>query len=177
MPNTPKLCPITELAELWGVDVRTMRDWLRGLPADVPGKSGRGNAALWTVPRLITHRFVRSSGSDEGEALDLDQERARQAKASADKLEIENAVRRGEFAPVDVFDAAFLEYTRVVTAMLDGLEPNLRRLLPHLSESDYSRIYQHLATERDRIAARLEGDIWADAQDGEARGDVVETPA
>lgn len=177
MPNTAKLCAITELAELFGIDVRTMREWLRGLPADVPGKSGRGNAALWSVPRLVAHKFARPGAAGGGEALDLERERARQAKATADKLELENAVKRGEFAPVEIFDAAFLDYTRQVTSMLDGLEPNLRRLLPHLSQADYQRIYNHLASERERIAARLESDSNEVAQDGETSGESVEVAA
>jgi phage terminase Nu1 subunit (DNA packaging protein) len=177
MSRAPKLCPITELAELFGVDVRTMRDWLQGLPADVPGKSGRGNAALWTVTRLITHKFLRGESSATGADLDLDQERARQAKASADKLELENAVRRGEFAPVEIFDSAFMDYTRQVTSMLDGLEPNLRRILPHLSESDYSRIHNHIASERERIAARLQSGLDADAENGDQGGTVMAATA
>jgi phage terminase Nu1 subunit (DNA packaging protein) len=173
--SRPRLCTIVELAALFDVNVRTIRNWTTGLPPDVEGRSGRGNAARWSLPRLINHKTPRDTGS--GGRLDLEQERARQAKESADKLEFENMVRRGVFAPLSVFDEAFQGYTRQVTSMLDGVTPNLRRLLPHLSEADHQRIYNHLATERERIAARLERGLWSNEPGGEEGSEAMEATA
>ena len=55
-------------------------------------KGGRDLAA----DRIAYIRHLRDSASNSGSSLDLSIERARQAKETADKLALENAVSRGE---------------------------------------------------------------------------------
>ena len=154
--SRPRLCTIGELAALFDVNVRTIRNWTTGLPPDVEGRSGRGNAARWSLPRLINHKTPRDTGS--GGRLDLEQERARQSKESADKLEFENMVRRGEFAPIEVYETAIDGLASRFISALDALAPNVRRQLPHLSEADHINIEKIISNDRARLATRLAGD-------------------
>jgi phage terminase Nu1 subunit (DNA packaging protein) len=89
----PQLISYRDIGGLFGVSNRTARSWCEGLAPDMPGGNGAPNK--FTLMRVIEHHFL-VRGTPEGEQLDLDQERARQAKEQADKLGMANAVERGE---------------------------------------------------------------------------------
>ena len=89
----PQLVAYRDISALFGVSERTARVWCEGLAPDSPG--GKGKPNKFQLMRVIEHHFLIRSTPD-GEQLDLDQERARQAKEQADKLGMANAVERGE---------------------------------------------------------------------------------
>ena len=74
-----------ELAAIHGIDERTLRRW------DDSGHP-RNPDGTYSAPASIEWRIAHELGTTR----DLDQERARLAAAQADKVEMENAVRRGE---------------------------------------------------------------------------------
>ena len=80
-----------QAAALLTVTPRTLRDW-QAEDAAIP----RNGDGTYPGPELIQWWFSKQAGSE----LDLNAERARLAKAQADKTEIEVAVRAGELAPV-----------------------------------------------------------------------------
>ena len=89
------LFSIRRLAEIFGVNERTIRSWVTGLePDQVAGKGGGRGRHLYSVPRIIEHHFAPRDAN--GEVLDLNAERARVAKEQADKLERDNAIARGD---------------------------------------------------------------------------------
>lgn len=73
-----------QCADMHGVDVRTIRRW------DEDGHPKQDDGT-YIASESIAWRLQRETGSD----LDLNAERARLAKAQADKTEIENAHRAG----------------------------------------------------------------------------------
>lgn len=89
-----------QCADMHGVDVRTIRRW------DEDGHPKNADATH-TASESIAWRMQRESGSD----LDYTAERARLAKAQADKTEIENEVRAG----------GLLEKSRVIREVGDML--------------------------------------------------------
>jgi phage terminase Nu1 subunit (DNA packaging protein) len=91
-----------------GVDVRTIRRW------DEEGHPKNADAT-YTASESIAWRLQRESGSD----LDYTAERARLAKAQADKTEIENAVRAGQL----------LDASRVVREVGDMLSAFRARVI------------------------------------------------
>lgn len=74
-------------AALLGVTARTLRDW-----ADAP----RNTDGTYDGPALVGWLVQRDSGRD----LDPVHERARRDKEQADRLALENQLRRGEVAPL-----------------------------------------------------------------------------
>jgi phage terminase Nu1 subunit (DNA packaging protein) len=83
-------------AALLGITPRAFADW-RIEPCE-----RRGRDAYYHWPAVfaeyLKRRFPNVNPDDDGEYLDLNQERARLAKEQADKLEMENAIQRGEIA-------------------------------------------------------------------------------
>lgn len=166
---SPKLLKIEDLAALWGVSSRAVREWLSDTRPAQTGTGRRGSPNLYTVPQVAALRYGVGGTGVTDQRLDLEQERARQAHETANKLALENALTRGEVAPIDHFETEIEQYTRQLAALLDGIGPNLRRLLPHLSDADHHRIEQHIADERNRFSAGLAGDQGTDA-DGDTEG-------
>lgn len=84
-----------ELAKIFGVAEETITQWMKaGMPIKAQRKGTRGNE-YETVDCIRWYLHRDSSGAG---ALDLNQERARLAKAQADKTELEAAELRGELA-------------------------------------------------------------------------------
>lgn len=84
-----------QLADVFGVAEETITQWTKaGLPVKVARKGSKGNE--YVVADCIRWYVARESGG-EG-ALDLTQERARLAKAQADKTELEAEELRGDLA-------------------------------------------------------------------------------
>lgn len=165
----PKLLKIEDLAALWGVSSRAMREWLSDQRPAQTGTGRRGSPNLYTVPQVAALRYGVGGTGTNDQRLDLEQERARQAHETANKLALENALTRGEVAPIQHFETEIESYTRQLAALLDGITPNLRRLLPHLSDADHHRIDQYITDERNRFSSGLAGDPESDGS-GEAEG-------
>lgn len=95
-------------AELLGVTARTLRDW-----TDAP----RNADGSYDGPALVAWLVQRHGGSD----LDPVHERARRDKEQADRLALENRLRRGEVAPL-------AEVARAWEAVLQACRLRLLRL-------------------------------------------------
>lgn len=77
----------SEIAALFSVTTRAVRDWAEeGIPRNADG--------TYPGPAVVAWYCAREGGS----LLDYTAERARLAKAQADKTEIENAVRCGDLS-------------------------------------------------------------------------------
>jgi phage terminase Nu1 subunit (DNA packaging protein) len=84
-----------QLASVFGVSEETITQWMKaGMPVRTQRKGTRGNE--YETADCIRWYVARDSGGDR--ALDLTQERARLAKAQADKTELEAAELRGDLA-------------------------------------------------------------------------------
>jgi phage terminase Nu1 subunit (DNA packaging protein) len=175
VPTLTKLLSISEHAACWGIVTRAMHNRLSAIRPDQQGSGVRGNPNLYSA-EVVARVMLGSTAEEANERLDLDQERARQAKASADKLELENALRRGEVAPMNFMSDEITQYTRQLAAFLDGLGPNMRRILPHLAETDHARVDAHLIHERSRLSTRLaSASEPVETDQGSGRGAVNST--
>ena len=137
------LLSVTELAQVLEMTQGNMSKRLKDLEPDLL----EGNAKFYRLVRVLAH----INGND----LDPTYERARLSKEQADKLALENAVSRGELAPLEFFESTVTRYTRQVAAMLDAVPNRLRQMLPHLTPLDFARIEGLLTNERQRLADRL----------------------
>lgn len=109
------------LADLFGVTVRTVSDWQREADFPAPTKEGRRNLydAAAVVGWWRDREIARLIEGEDGKLLDLNHERARLAKAQADRQELALARERGELVPVElVGEAVGSDYTRVRARLL-----------------------------------------------------------
>jgi phage terminase Nu1 subunit (DNA packaging protein) len=101
----------TEAAALLGIAPRTLRDW-----ADAPrNSSGRYN---WIS--LLGYRDAKLYGDRE-----FDDQRERLAAAQAEKVETENAVRRGELAVMSEVQRVWSDHIAAARAKLLGIPAKL----------------------------------------------------
>ena len=91
-----KLITLTEIADLTGKAWRTVKKVVASAGIDPIKRTPR--ADLYDSEAVLRALYERPTTIDGDEALGLGQEKARQHKEAADKLAMENAVRRGELA-------------------------------------------------------------------------------
>ncbi len=128
----------TQVAYMLDCDVRTLSTYQKRqthpLPVAVKGKRGQSHqydpqAVLkWKVRQEV----ARLSVVDDGSVLDLEYERARLAKAQADKTERENTVRDGELAPIEALTFAIADFAAQGVAILEGIPKRIKASLPSL---------------------------------------------
>lgn len=100
--------------------------------------------------RLREQAAGRYSASD----LDLTEERARLARAQSERIEMENAVKRGELAPIDTLRDALVPVVAQIAAILDAVPVKLKRESPQLTATDLDIIKREIAKAQN-IAAEV----------------------
>ena len=133
-------------ARLLGITPRGFADW------NVKPYERKGNQVFYSWPYVREERDRRYFGVDDedmpgDERLDLDQERARQAKEQADKLALENAALREEVAYVDdiammmgqalgSFRARLLAAASKLAPLVNPEDPDVARELIEVEHSE-----------------------------------------
>lgn len=105
--------------------------------------------------------------------LDLAAERARLAKAQADKVEMQNAERRGELAPVAMMELVLANVGVKVGRILDTIPAMVRRRVPAADAKTIDAIESDIAKCRNMAATMTLADLERD-EDDDAADDVVE---
>ena len=116
--------------------------------------------------QYIRHLRALAKGADQDEPLDDDAnmrrqqvvdtinvEKARQAAEMADKLAMENAVRRRELAPVSELRSAMTQVGSLIRTRLESLPAQLKRRIPHLRASELGIVKQEMARLSDELAS------------------------
>lgn len=124
------------------------------------GALPRDSTCLAMLDAYIERLQTQAAGRDiDG---NLTRERARLAKESADKIARENAVARGEYAPLAVLEAALSHVTRQLATQLDSIVPTLRRRQPDLPAAALRQVGDVLVQCRELCARASLGDANAD---------------
>lgn len=153
-----------QLAECLGVFHVTIAKWEReGLPVEERGVGKR--ASKYSLPAalkwFIAHERARYE-SVEG-VSNLDAERAGLAREQRKRIEMQNAVRRGELLEVDVVTAAAGELLGTLRASLLALPAALAGILEATAREGGAPAVEALL--RDRIeGALLELSQWRPAE-------------
>lgn len=97
----------SELAEILGKSERTLTTWQKnGMPISVDG-GGRGYANTYdtaeVIDWLLRNELEKHLNTDQ-QVLDYDYERARLTHNQANKVEMENAVMRGDLIPAELVE-------------------------------------------------------------------------
>lgn len=89
----------SKLAELFRVTTKTVNEWIaEGMPTRKAGGKGAGNAAKINLAEAVSWYHERRAPRVEAEA-----QRARKDRETADRIALENALRRGEV--IEMVDA------------------------------------------------------------------------
>lgn len=122
--------------------------------------------------RLTYIRRLREQAAGRAAAGDLDLagERARLARAQAEKVEMQNAVTRGELAPVVLIEQVLTNTAARIAGIFDALPGAIRRRVPLLTAGDVDLIAAEVAKARNRVASMSLADLEQPGEDGQAEG-------
>ncbi|WP_338618175.1 terminase small subunit [Pigmentiphaga sp. CHJ604] len=110
-------------------------------------------AGNWLLAYCASLREVASGRQPTGEKLDLDVQRARLAAAQAERIELENGVKRGDLAPATILEQVLAAAGSKVAAALDAIPSVLKLRLPMLSAADIAVVRTEIAKARNAVAA------------------------
>lgn len=120
------------------------------------------------IRRLREQAAGRSASGD----LDLASERAALARAQRDKIEMQNAVTRGELAPVALIEEVLTKAASKVAGVLDAIPGMVRRRVPLLMADDIDLIAAEVAKARNTVAAMSLADLKEISTDADVCTDV-----
>lgn len=103
--------------------------------------------------------------------LDLATERARLAKEQADKVAMQNAVTRGELAPVVLIEEVLTKAAAKVAGVFDAIPGVVRRRFPALPSEAIELIGGEIAKARNVVAAMSLADLSNDADSADDGAD------
>jgi len=109
-----------------------------------------GQIRLAYIRRL---REAAAGRGGEGAVGELAAERARLAREQADKIAMQNAVTRGELAPVALIEEVLTKAASKVAGVLDAIPGMIRRRVPLLTADDIDLIAGEVAKARNTVAA------------------------
>lgn len=92
-------------------------------------------------------------------ALDLAGERARLAKEQADRVAMQNAITRGELAPVALIEQVLAATAAKVAGIFDAIPGLVRRRVPRLSREELDLIAGEIAKVRNIVAGMSLSDL------------------
>lgn len=119
----------------------------------------------------IRHLREMAAGRAAAGDLDLATERAMLAREQRIKIEMQNAVTRGELAPVALLEQVLTSAASKVAGVLDAIPSMVRRRVPHLTSDDIDLIASEVAKARNTVAGMSLADI--NAESGEVDADPV----
>lgn len=131
---------VRELAAEWAIDSKqiTLAEWrlryLRKLREEAAGRAAVGD-------------------------LDLATERARLAKEQADKFAMQNAVTRGELAPVILLEEILTKTASKIAGIFDAIPGNIHRRFPEIPTDAINQIAGEIIKIRNTVAAMSFDDL------------------
>lgn len=99
-----------------------------------------------------SHLREQAAGRATKGDLDLATERAGLAKAQRERIEMQNAVTRGELAPTILMEEVLAKVASKIVGPLEAIWPNLRRRVPTLTAKEGEIITKTIAEARNVIA-------------------------
>lgn len=117
----------------------------------------------------IRHLREMAAGRAASGDLDLATERALLAREQRLRIEMQNAVTRGELAPVALLEEVLTAAASKVAGVLDAIPGMIRRRVPLLTADDIDLIAGEVAKARNTVAVMSLADL-------EDRAEVVDPP-
>lgn len=156
------------LAEIFGVDVRTIQRWQdQGMP--VIGGGGKGNEVLYSAADAIKWyaerdatleneklrqevEEMRKAGESDLQPGTLDYERYRLIRAQADAQELTNLVKESEVIEVDFCTFLLSRVSGEMAAIFDTIPLSMQRRFPELDKRHIEFLKVHIAKVRNKAS-------------------------
>lgn len=129
-------------------------------------------AGDWLIAYCGNLREVAAGRAATGD-LDLAGERAALARAQRERIEMQNAVTRGELAPVILIEEVLTKAASKTAGILDAIPGMIRRRVPLLTADDIDLIAGEVAKARNIVAAMSLDDL----NDSGSGADIAVPPA
>ena len=107
----------------------------------------------------IRHLREQAAGRAASGDLDLATERARLAKEQADKVAMQNAVTRGDLAPVVMIEEVLTKTAARIAGIFDAIPGLVRRRVPSLRAEEIDLIAAEIARVRNVVAGMSLADL------------------
>lgn len=107
----------------------------------------------------IRHLREQAAGRAASGDLDLATERARLAKEQADKVAMQNAVTRGDLAPVVMIEEVLTKTAARIAGIFDAIPGLVRRRVPSLRSDEIELIAAEIARIRNVVAGMSLADL------------------
>ena len=151
-----------QFGEMVGISQPAVSDLLmRGVLAD---GATAGDWLLDYCRNLREHAAGRAASGD----LDLAAERAALARAQREKIEMQNAVTRGELTPTVLLEQVLARAAAKIAGVLDAIPGMVRRRVPTLTADDADLIAGEVAKVRNTVAVMSLADLSIDDADDAA---------
>lgn len=121
----------------------------------------------WLIDYCRNLREQAAGRAGSGD-LDLVEQRARLAAAQAEKVEMANAVTRGELTPTVVLEQVLAGAAAKIAGILDAIPGMVRRRVPQLTSGDIDMISAEVAKARNTVASMSLADLRDDAVEEDA---------
>lgn len=131
---------------------------------------GRGVLDMSMPAQAVLHAYCShlretAAGRSAGGDLDLVAERAGLAKAQRERIEMQNAVTRGELAPVVLIEEVLSKAGARIGGIFDAIPGAVRRRVPSLSSEEIGNIEKEIAKVRNVVASMSLADLRDDEED------------
>ena len=120
------------------------------------------------IKDYCAHLRETAAGREASGDLDLATERARLAKAQRERIEMQNAVTRGELAPKVMMEGALARAASKIAGVFDAIPGMVRRRVSSIGAEEIDMIAGEIAKARNIVAAMSIDDINVDQPDSGA---------
>jgi phage terminase Nu1 subunit (DNA packaging protein) len=119
-----------------------------------------------------SHLREQAAGRATNGTLDLATERAGLAKEQREKIAMQNAVTRGELAPVALIEEVLSQAGGKIAGIFDAIPGAVRRRVPGIPAEEIKNIAGEIARVRNIVAGMSLADLRADQEeDGDDQSD------
>lgn len=156
-----------KFGEMVGISQPAVSDLLsRGIIAQDAG------VGEW-LKSYCSHLREQAAGRLAAGDLDLAGERAALARAQRERIEMQNAVTRGELAPVVLIEQVLTRTAAKVAGIFDTIPGMIRRRVSALTADDIDMVAAEVAKARNMVAALSLADVLSDGKESAERSDLV----
>lgn len=131
------------------------------------------HASVWLREYISALREVAAGRIASGDLV-LATERARLAKEQADRIALQNAVTRREYAPTVIIEEVLTRTAARINVIFEALTGSLRRNFPDLSAEKIDHINREIAKARNLVSEIRLIQVLDEAADTAADVEIIE---
>ena len=137
----PHWYTVTDISASMGVCAATITSWKLRPEARV------GNTKYYTLKELVENRLrsrIRASSEEGKDTATIEGAKLQEIKERTEKLAIENAIKRKDYAKVETLEAALSKMCSQISSVLDSIPVKVKRRCPKLKANDIAVIKKEI---------------------------------